>query len=120
MEKKESPAYFPRANGLAERAVQTVKRGILAWYPGARMDFNSHLERILLYHRTTSKARGRTPAEIMLRVPMRVPYMAKYGPGETVVSLFFPEMNKFLPNFLCCWYLEKDKVKSSFFFYQVL
>ena len=29
--KMKSPIYFPRANGLVERSVQTVKKGAAAW-----------------------------------------------------------------------------------------
>ena len=38
--KMESPIYQPRANGNAEREVQTVKRAIQAWSPNLNVSFN--------------------------------------------------------------------------------
>ena len=59
IKKKESPVYHPRANGLDERAVQTVKRAPQAWSPNLNVSFGAFLQRALMTHRNTSKTRGK-------------------------------------------------------------
>ena len=58
IKKMESPIYHPRANGIAERAVQTVKRAIQAESPNLNVSFGAFLQRVLMTHRNTSKTRG--------------------------------------------------------------
>ena len=41
--KIESPFYHARANGLAEGAVQTVKRALQAWSPNHNVSFGAFL-----------------------------------------------------------------------------
>lgn len=56
--------YHPSSNGLAERAVQVVKRGLKKNVSGS---LNSRLARTLLSYRTTPHTTtGVTPAELML------------------------------------------------------
>ena len=83
--KIESPAYFPRANGLAERAVQTVKRAMKAWHKGLRVSFDLFLCRILSVHHATSLARGKSPAEILLGRNIRIPFVADFATGDIVM-----------------------------------
>lgn len=59
-----SSPYHPASNGLAERAVQTVKRG-LKRTPGE--DMETRLYRFLLSYRLTPQATtGETPAELLM------------------------------------------------------
>ncbi|XP_046383599.1 uncharacterized protein K02A2.6-like [Ischnura elegans] len=83
-----SPAYHPQSNGIAERAVQTIKRLLakeLNTTPGALSDKNIHsvLGKILLAYRTTPLATGEiSPSEKMF----------KYKP-RTLLSLIKPPPN---------------------------
>ena len=73
IKKIESPFYHPRANGIAERAVQTVKRAIQAWSPNLNVSFGAFPQRALMTHRNTSKTRGKTPVELLLGRKVRPP-----------------------------------------------
>ena len=53
IKKLEPSVYHPRANGLAERAVQTVKRALQAWSPNLNVSFGVFLQRALMTHRNT-------------------------------------------------------------------
>jgi transposase InsO family protein len=65
---KHSPEYHPEANGLAERAVQTVKQS-LKKYLYSRVEKTDLCDDILTfvstYRRTPSSVTGKSPAEIM-------------------------------------------------------
>ena len=77
IKKMETPIYHPRANGIAERAVQTVKRDIQAWSPN-------------LTHRNTSKTRGKTPVELLQGRKIRLPAVTDFDLCERVL---FKPMN---------------------------
>ena len=72
IKKMESPIYHPRANGIAERAVKTVKRAIQAWSPNLSVSFGAFPQRALMTHRNTSKTRGKTPVELLLGRKVRI------------------------------------------------
>ena len=74
----ESPVYHPRANGLAERAVQTVKRAFQSWSPNLNVSFGAFLQRELMTHRNTSKIRSKTPVKLLLGRRVRLPAMADF------------------------------------------
>ena len=78
IKKMESPVYHPRANGLAERAVQTVKRAPEAWSPKLNVSFGAFLQRALMTHRNNSKTRSKTPVELVLGRRMRLPAIADF------------------------------------------
>ena len=81
----ESPIYHPRANGIAERAVQTVKRAIQAWSPNLNVSFGAFLQRALMTHRNTSKTRGKTPVELLMGRKIRLPVVTDFDLCEQVL-----------------------------------
>ena len=83
----ESPVYHPRANGLAERAVQTVKRALQAWSPNLNVSFGAFLQRALMAHRNTSKTRSKTPVELMLGHRVRLPAIADFNLCEPILFM---------------------------------
>jgi transposase InsO family protein len=84
--KMESPTYYPQANGAAERAVQTVKRALRAWDERIiHADFVPFLQRVLLHHRVSSQARGKSPAELVFGRKIRVPVVSPFQQGESVL-----------------------------------
>ena len=81
----ESPVYHPRANGLAERAFQTVKRALQAWSPNLIMSLVAFLQRALMTHRNTSKTRNKTPVELLLGRRVRLPAIADFDLCEPIL-----------------------------------
>ena len=85
IKKMESPICHPRANGIAERAVQTVKRAIQAWSPNLNVSFGAFLQRALMTHRNTSKTRGKTLVELLLGRKIRLPAVTDFDLCERVL-----------------------------------
>ena len=83
--KTKSPVYHPRANGLAERAVQTVKRALHAWSLNLNVSIGACLLRALMTHRNTSKTRSKAPVEHLLRRSVRLPAIADFVLCETIL-----------------------------------
>ena len=81
----ESPIYHPRANGIAERAVQTVKRAIQAWSLNLNVSFGALLQLALMTYRNTSKTRGKTPVELLLGRKIRLPAVTDFDLCERVL-----------------------------------
>ena len=92
----ESPVYHPRASGIAERAVQTVKRALQAWSPNINVSFAAFMLRALMTHRNTSKTRGKTPVEILLGRRVRLPAIADFEFYEPILFKF-KEKTKTVP-----------------------
>ena len=84
IKKTESPVYHPRANGLAERAVQTVKRALQAWSPNL-VSTGAFMQRALMTHRNTSKTRSKTPVELLLGRRVRLPAIVDFDLCEPIL-----------------------------------
>ena len=84
--KMESPIYHPRANGIAERAVQTVKRATQACSSNLNVSFGAFLQRALMTHWNTSKTRDKTPVELLLGHKIRLPAVNDFDLCERVLS----------------------------------
>ena len=85
IKKMESPTYHSRANGIAEQAVQTVKRAIQAWSPNLNVSFGAFLQRALMTHRNTSETRCKTPVELLLGREVRFPAVTDFDLCERVL-----------------------------------
>ena len=85
IKKIESPVYHPRANGLAERAVQTVKLALQAWSPNLNVSFGAFLQRALMTHHNTSKMGSKTPVELLLGRRGRLPGIADFDFCEPIL-----------------------------------
>ena len=81
----QSPIYRPRANGIAERVVQTVKRAIQAWGPNWNVPFGAFLQRALMTHRNTSMTRGKTPVELLLGRKLKLTAVTDFDLCERVL-----------------------------------
>ena len=85
IKKMEIPVYHPRANGLAERAVQTVKWALQAWSPNFNVSFGRFLQKALMTPRNTSKTRNKTPVELLLGRRVRLPAIADFNLCEPIL-----------------------------------
>ena len=81
----ESSVYRPRANGLAERAVQTVKWALQACSPNLSVSFGAFLQRALMTDRNYSKTSGKNPVELLLGRRVRLPAIADFDLCEPIL-----------------------------------
>ena len=92
----ESPVNHPRANGLGERAVQTVKRALQVWSPNLDVSFGAFLQRELMTHRNTSKTRGKSPVELFLGRRVRLLAIANFNLCEPILFKANEKQRQFL------------------------
>jgi len=86
IQKMESPPYFPRSNGNAERAVRTVKDGLKAWkLSKTHIPFTEYLKRLLFHHRVSTTTKGKSPAEWMLGRTPRIPVVSIFPQGKQII-----------------------------------
>lgn len=119
IKKMESPVYFPKSNGLAERAVQTVKNSLKGWkHNTAHVDFNSFVQRVLFHHRISSVSRGLSPAELMFGRRLRTPIVSRFQQGENVWfqpydSTVKPATYVMTKGNNSSWILDDDKLTTA-------
>ena len=107
--KIESPIYHPRANGIAERSVQTIKHALLGWRrANTHVPFSEFLKKVLFHHRVSSHSRGISPSEIMFGRRIRCPIFSRFNQGENVT--FRP--NKDQPTMTSKYIMPKSKSTS--------
>ena len=80
------PVYHPRANGLSERAAQTVKLSLQALCFNLNVSFGALLQRALMEYRNTSKTSGKTSVELLLGRRVRLLEIADFDFCETFVE----------------------------------
>ena len=108
-----------RSNGLAELAVQTVKKAMREWNSSLRVSFNAFLQRVLFTHRNTPSVRGKTPLEVLLGRKMRLPALINFPIGERVVfgaglhSASFPARYVVRKGNNTAWLTKKDSDGSD-------
>ena len=83
--KTDTPLYSPRSNGLAERAVQTMKRSLKFYNKNIGCTLSTYIDKVLFSHRNSSNARGSTPAKLLLGRSLRNPILGFYDVGEKVI-----------------------------------
>ena len=83
--KIDTPLYSPRSNGLAERAVQTLKRSLKFYNKDIGYSMTTYIDKVLFSHRNSSNARGDTPAKLTLGKNLRNPVVGFYEVGEKVM-----------------------------------
>ena len=83
IKKMESPIYHPRANGIAERAVQS-ETGYSSLESKSNVSFGALLQRTLMTHRSTSKTRSKT-VKLLLRRRVRLPAVTDFDLCERVL-----------------------------------
>ena len=89
--KIDTPLYSPRNNGLAESAVQTMKRSLKFYNKDIGCSLTTYIDKVLFSHRNSSNARGDTPAKLLLGRNLRNPVVGFYEVGEKV--LYKPTSN---------------------------
>ena len=107
--KMESTIYHPKANGLVEGAVQTVKRALQALIRNLNVSFGAFLQRALMTHRNTSKERGKPPIELLLGRTVRLPAIGDFDLCEPILFKAY-EKTKTVPS----TFIIKKGLNTSF------
>ena len=79
-----SPEYRPQSNGLAERAVRTIKDALKCYNP-QKCSASAFIDRFLFVHHNTAMRNGKTPSQLMLAYSTRCPILSTYEPLQSVL-----------------------------------
>ena len=79
-----SPEYRPQSNGLAERAVRTIKDALKCYNP-AKCSAQAYLHRLLFVHRNSANRDTKTPSDLMLGRTVRCPILSSFQLMEKVL-----------------------------------